>query len=71
MTLTASEVHQMKFAQPSTEGVLPVILERWSPRAFADRDVSHSDLKKIFGIGNIGSLFDNEREGELGASPSF
>ena len=40
MTLTASEVHQMKYAQPSTEGVLPVILERWSPRAFADRDVS-------------------------------
>jgi nitroreductase len=48
MTLTASEVHQMKYAQPSTEGVLHVILERWSPRAFADRDVSHADLKKIF-----------------------
>jgi nitroreductase len=48
MTLTASEVHQMKYAQPSTEGVLPVVLERWSPRAFADRDVSHADLKKIF-----------------------
>jgi nitroreductase len=48
MSLTASEVHKMKFAQPSTEGVLPVILERWSPRAFADRDLSHADLKKIF-----------------------
>ena len=48
MPLTASEVHQMKYAQPSTEGVLPVILERWSPRAFADRDVSRSDLKVIF-----------------------
>ena len=48
MTLTASEVHQMKYAQPSTEGVLPVVLERWSPRAFADRDVSPADLKKIF-----------------------
>ena len=48
MTLSASEVHKMKYAQPSTEGVLPVILERWSPRAFADRDVSHADLKKIF-----------------------
>ncbi|WP_348263467.1 nitroreductase family protein [Telmatobacter sp. DSM 110680] len=48
MPLTASEVHQMKYAQPSTEGVLPVILERWSPRAFADRDVSPADLKVIF-----------------------
>lgn len=48
MPLTASEVHKMKHAQPSTEGVLPVILERWSPRAFADRAVSQTDLKKIF-----------------------
>jgi nitroreductase len=48
MTLTASEVHKMKYAQPSTDGVLPVILERWSPRAFTDRDVSQADLKKIF-----------------------
>ena len=28
-------------------------------------------LEKFFGIGNISSLFDNESEGELGASPSF
>ena len=48
MSLTASEVNTMKHAQPSTPGVLPVILERWSPRAFADRDVSPADLKVIF-----------------------
>ncbi len=48
MTLNAGEVHKMKYAQPSTEGVLPIILERWSPRAFEDRDVSRADLKKIF-----------------------
>ena len=48
MTLTASEINKMKYAQPSAEGVLPVILERWSPRAFADRDVSPADLKTIF-----------------------
>jgi nitroreductase len=48
MPLTASEVHKMKYAQPSTEGVLPVILERWSPRAFADREVSPADLRIIF-----------------------
>lgn len=48
MTLTASEVNKMKYAQPSADGVLPVILERWSPRAFADRDVSPTDLRTIF-----------------------
>jgi nitroreductase len=48
MSLTASEVNQMKYAQPSTEGVLPVILERWSPRAFSDQEVSTADLKVIF-----------------------
>jgi nitroreductase len=48
MSLTPSEINQMKYAQPSTEGVLPVVLERWSPRAFADRDVSPGDLKTIF-----------------------
>ncbi len=48
MTLTASEINKMKYAQPSTEGVLPLILERWSPRAFADRDVNPADLKTIF-----------------------
>lgn len=46
--LTANEVKQMKYAQPSTDGVLPVLLERWSPRAFADRDVPAGDLKTIF-----------------------
>jgi nitroreductase len=48
MTLTASEISKMKYAQPSTDGVLPVFLERWSPRAFADRDVSAADLKVVF-----------------------
>ena len=48
MSLTANEINKMKYAQPSTEGVLPVILERWSPRAFADQDVDPSDLKTIF-----------------------
>jgi len=48
MPLTATEVNKMKYAQPSTEGVLPLILERWSPRAFTDRDVSPADLRIIF-----------------------
>jgi len=47
MGATASEVHEMKKAPP-VEGVVPVILERWSPRAFADQDVSEKDLQTIF-----------------------
>jgi nitroreductase len=48
MILTANEVNRMKYAQPSAEGVLPIILERWSPRSFADSDVSADDLRTIF-----------------------
>lgn len=48
MPLTVNEINIMKHAQPSTEGVLPLVLERWSPRAFADRDVSPADLRIIF-----------------------
>src|SRR5438128_2132056 len=44
---SASEVNQLKHAPP-IDGVLPVILQRWSPRAFADRDVSPADLRKVF-----------------------
>lgn len=48
MTLTASEINKMKYAQPTTDGVLPLILERWSPRAFANRDVPPAELKTVF-----------------------
>ena len=47
MTLSAIEVDHLKQA-PAVGGVLPVILHRWSPRSFADRDVSTVDLKKLF-----------------------
>jgi len=47
MTLSAIEVNNLKHA-PAIEGVLPVIHNRWSPRSFADRDVSSADLKKVF-----------------------
>ena len=61
MTLTANEINKMKYAQPSTDGVLPVFLERWSPRAFADRDVSSSDLKIIFEAGRWAPSSYNEQ----------
>jgi nitroreductase len=47
MTLSAVEVNQLKQA-PAVEGVLPAVLARWSPRSFANRDVSPADLNKVF-----------------------
>jgi nitroreductase len=47
MALSASEVHQLKKA-PGHDSILPVVLHRWSPRSFADRDVSSADLKTAF-----------------------
>jgi nitroreductase len=47
MALSAVEVNALKQAPP-VEGVLPAALNRWSARSFASRDVSVSDLKKIF-----------------------
>jgi nitroreductase len=48
MTLSASEVNQLKQAPPANDKILPVFLHRWSPRSFADREVSPADLKIIF-----------------------
>ncbi len=47
MTLSAIEVNDLKKA-PAIDGVLPTILHRWSPRSFADREVSSADLKAVF-----------------------
>lgn len=47
MTLSALEVNDLKQA-PAVEGVLPAVLNRWSPRSFASRDVSPEDLMKVF-----------------------
>src|SRR5271165_2665699 len=47
MTITVSEVNKLKHA-PAHPRILPVILQRWSPRSFAGRDVSSEDLRTIF-----------------------
>jgi len=60
MTLSASEVNKLKHA-PDVEGVLPAILERWSPRAFADHDVSTDDLKKVFEAARWAPSSNNEQ----------
>jgi nitroreductase len=61
MTLSAVEVNKMKYAQPSAEGVLPLILERWSPRAFDARDVSSAELRTIFEAGRWAPSSYNEQ----------
>jgi nitroreductase len=47
MVLSAIEVNRLKQAPP-VEGVLPLVLDRWSPRSFADREVSPDLLAKVF-----------------------
>jgi nitroreductase len=47
MPLSISEVNRLKQA-PHVDGVLPILHERWSPRAFDDREVSPTDLAKVF-----------------------
>jgi nitroreductase len=47
MILSAEEVRTLKQA-PAVEGVLPVVLSRWSPRSFSNRDVAPADLSRVF-----------------------
>jgi nitroreductase len=47
MALSASEVKKLKQAPP-VEGVLPVVLERWSARSYANREVPLAEIEKIF-----------------------
>jgi nitroreductase len=44
---TPEAIEALKHADP-VPGVHETILQRWSPRAFADRPVSASDMKKLF-----------------------
>jgi nitroreductase len=60
MTLSATEVNQLKQA-PAQEKVLPVILHRWSPRSFADRDVSPADLRTVFEAAHWAASSYNEQ----------
>ncbi len=60
MTLSADEISQLKHAPP-VEGVLPVILDRWSPRSFSDREVSPADLAKVFEAARWAPSSNNEQ----------
>jgi len=62
MTLSASEVNEMKQVRPvDTDGVLPIFHQRWSARAFADRDVSGADLKRVFEAARWAASSGNEQ----------
>jgi nitroreductase len=47
MTLSATEVNQLKIAPP-VGGVLPIFHTRWSPRSFSHREVAPIDLVRVF-----------------------
>lgn len=60
MTLSAMEVDKLKQA-PAVEGVMPVVLNRWSPRSFADRDVNPTDLRRVFEAARWSASASNEQ----------
>ncbi len=60
MQLTAPEVNQLKQA-PGDSRILPVILDRWSPRSFADRDIRPEDLGTIFEAARWAPSSSNEQ----------
>ena len=60
MTVTASEVHRIKRAR-GEDGVLPIFHERWSARAFADRDVPKEDLRRVFEAARWAPSSNNEQ----------
>ena len=60
MTLSALELNETKKA-PRVSGVLPVFHERWSPRSFAERDVSRETLAKVFEAARWAASSANEQ----------
>lgn len=60
MPLSVVEVNQLKQA-PSVEGVMPAILNRWSPRSFSDREVSPADLARVFEAARWAPSSNNEQ----------
>jgi nitroreductase len=59
-TLTPEALDKLKHA-PAVPGVLEVILQRWSPRAFAEKDISSADLKTLFEAARWAPSSNNEQ----------
>ena len=60
MAISAREVSKIKKAIPA-DGVLPIFHERWSARAFADREVSADDLRRVFEAARWAASSSNEQ----------
>jgi nitroreductase len=60
MSLTAQEVNDLKRA-PAVPGVLPLFLQRWSPRSFSDLPVRSEDLRAIFEAARWAPSSSNEQ----------
>jgi nitroreductase len=58
--MTPEEIEKMKHGT-AVEGVPKLILQRWSPRAFDDREVSSSDLEKVFVAASWAASSSNEQ----------
>jgi nitroreductase len=55
-----SNLEQIKRA-PASTGILDIIAERWSPRAFSDQPVSTEDLHEIFTAASWAASSTNEQ----------
>jgi nitroreductase len=47
MTLSASEVNKLRFEE-APDGLPPIFRQRWSPRAFLEKEVAPADLRRVF-----------------------
>jgi nitroreductase len=59
-TMSAKDVNELKKA-PRVDGVLDIFLDRWSPRSFADREVSPELLHKVFEAARWAASSNNEQ----------
>src|SRR5271155_504962 len=58
--LTPEEIEKLKHA-PAIAGIPELILKRWSPRAFADREIPADDLEKLFIAASWAASSSNEQ----------
>ncbi len=60
MSHSPEDIEKLKHG-PAVEGVPELILQRWSPRAFAAREVSSADLEKVFIAASWAASSSNEQ----------
>jgi len=58
--ITPEEIEKLKHAPP-VAGIPELILKRWSPRAFAEREIPSGDLEKLFVAASWAASSSNEQ----------